>query len=663
MKQCYQTTAPYFKKPAFLKRAITAALGSLLWLALIILPGQLSAQVCPISLSELIVGDCSVQTGTPTSTISVNVSWSGTAQNGELIYVELSSTDGFILSTDVVVINPASQTSPQTVTFDVLADGNSGQISATSSTNCTPAATQAVDFPMTCCEGNTATICTDGSNAATLTADGGLTQIQWFNESGMIDGQTGNTLVIDATVEPFATDLADGSESYYYEATDANGCSGILCCPVQVFTEVCYDMAFAKKLNTGATPGPFRSGDQVQYTFEVTNQGTRTVYDVDITDYVPAGLTNITYVANSASAGVVTRSGNTFTLDEIAGTDSNGGEPVTVSFEVEFTIDAMFVGMSIINSAEISAFYKDEAGTIPADDEDSTPDDNTDGGLSEDTQDELDKFNDVITDVDNNSPQDNDDAEDDFDAEEIELNRLVAVGNLVFQDVNGDGKFDTNDGDFGLSGVVLELYADNGDGIFNPGLDTKVIVGPDGIPGTPDDNTGQPYVSGTGGIYYFDQLEPGNYFVYIPAVNFEPGNVLSDYVSSLPEDTGETVDDDGNENGQNTLVNGGVVSGLVMLVLDDEPENEAGFDEYPGFLDDNNVNQTVDFGFLACPQMACRDQVNVTLGPDCTFEITPDLLLSGIVLEDNNWYEFYLVDASGKAIQGATLTKDQVGEK
>ncbi|MEZ4988480.1 MAG: SdrD B-like domain-containing protein, partial [Saprospiraceae bacterium] len=98
--------------------------------------------------------------------------------------------------------------------------------------------TLSLNAPMDCCPDNDQIICDDGSTTITLTADAGLTNIEWFNSSDSPVG-SGNTLTVDASVEPFATDLADGSESYYYTAQDGAGCSGELCCPVRVITQAC----------------------------------------------------------------------------------------------------------------------------------------------------------------------------------------------------------------------------------------------------------------------------------------------------------------------------------------------------------------------------------------------------------------------------------------
>ncbi len=77
-------------------------------------------------------------------------------------------------------------------------------------------------------------ICDDGTEQVTLEADPGLTDVIWYNGDDVEVGR-GNIYVVD----PDSPGLADGLESFYYVARDANGCEGLVCCPIFVETEVC----------------------------------------------------------------------------------------------------------------------------------------------------------------------------------------------------------------------------------------------------------------------------------------------------------------------------------------------------------------------------------------------------------------------------------------
>ena len=382
-----------------------------------------------ITLGTPNVGACGLNGSTPTSTISVQVEWTS-PPSGELIEVELIGATP--ISTNPILINPATTASPTTVSFTTVADGSTGAtisaefsapFSATGTATTTTAAFNVAEN--TCCPSQTATICTDGTNSVTLTPDAGLTSVVWYfiDASGtetMIPGAnygTNDEIVITANQSPwdtyFSTDGNDQAQ-FYYTAIDPNTCSGELCCPVTVNTEVCYDLALAKTVNTGVTPGPYAPGDAVQFTIELTNQGTRTAYDISVVDYIPTGLTSVDVLEATASSGVVIdNGGGSFTLDELA----SGRFYDSRIFQ--FTIDAAFMGTTILNAAEISGFFKDAAGTVAAADEDSTPDNmnDEDGAGAELTN------NDVITDVDDGALQDDDPIEDDYDPEQITINQ------------------------------------------------------------------------------------------------------------------------------------------------------------------------------------------------------------------------------------------------
>jgi uncharacterized repeat protein (TIGR01451 family) len=162
----------------------------------------------------------------------------------------------------------------------------------------------------------------------------------------------------------------------------------------------------------------------------------------------------------------------------------------------------------------------------------------------------------------------------------------VAVGNLVFLDSNANGKFDP--GDVGINGVTVKLYkSDN----------TEVAVGPDGVLGTPDDALGG-MVTANGGCYLFKNLQPGGYYVQIPANELAVGGDLAGKTPTTPVGTNNTTDDNGDQNG--ALLAGVVKSNTILLADNAEPVGEAGKDNTnaTNAADDNNTNLTIDFGFI-----------------------------------------------------------------
>jgi uncharacterized protein YjiK len=175
----------------------------------------------------------------------------------------------------------------------------------------------------------------------------------------------------------------------------------------------------------------------------------------------------------------------------------------------------------------------------------------------------------------------------------IQPPELVAVGNRVWLDdgkdggVAGDGI--VNGSEMGIDGVEVQLY---------PGS---------GVSGTPIKTT----ITAANGCYLFDDLTPGDYIIHIPADQFVTGGPLQDLFSSLPEG-GDTPDDDNvDENGQNTPVNGGISSTIINLVIGGEPTNEPSRSLCASTQPDANENMTVDFGFTPTipPSVAVGNRV------------------------------------------------------
>jgi len=108
---------------------------------------------------------------------------------------------------------------------------------------------------------------------------------------------------------------------------------------------------------------PVYQGDDATFTIEVTNQGNVPASDIEITDYIPTGLTlnDADWTENGATA-VTTITG------PLAPGDST-------TLDITFTINEYFQGYSVTNRAEISD--DDSDTTYGAYDIDSTPDADT----------------------------------------------------------------------------------------------------------------------------------------------------------------------------------------------------------------------------------------------------------------------------------------------
>jgi hypothetical protein len=153
---------------------------------------------------------------------------------------------------------------------------------------------------------------------------------------------------------------------------------------------------------------------------------------------------------------------------------------------------------------------------------------------------------------------------------------LVALGNVVFRDINNNGRIDGSES--GIDGVQVALFPAGADPLTTAPLATATTSG--------------------GGFYLFDNLTPGQYFVYLRPSNFQANGVLAGYLSSTGSGTSDSADDNVDENGIDgpDLATNGVRSIVYDLQPNSEPTGESGAGVYGGILDDNNVNMTADFG-------------------------------------------------------------------
>ena len=129
----------------------------------------------------------------------------------------------------------------------------------------------------------------------------------------------------------------------------------------------------------------------------------------------------------------------------------------------------------------------------------------------------------------------------------------VALGNLVFNDLNGDGIYDPSSSEQGIDGVTVELFGQGDD----PNADTPIAT----------------TTTASGGLYEFDELEEGSYFVHLPKENFQGGGDLETMVSSFGSGTDTGADDSADENGVDAAdpTATGISSGTIALAADSEP--------------------------------------------------------------------------------------------
>ncbi len=154
------------------------------------------------------------------------------------------------------------------------------------------------------------------------------------------------------------------------DSTPGNGASGpneddFDSASIAVSAPPRFDLALRKQLKTSATPGPFVPGSAVTFRITVFNQGNVDAYNIQLTDYIPAGLT--------LTGGGWTQSGATATR-AIPGPVPAGS---STAVDISFVINQNFTGSTIVNFAEISAADNDtNPGNTPPADADSQYDNN-----------------------------------------------------------------------------------------------------------------------------------------------------------------------------------------------------------------------------------------------------------------------------------------------
>ncbi len=155
----------------------------------------------------------------------------------------------------------------------------------------------------------------------------------------------------------------------------------------------------------------------------------------------------------------------------------------------------------------------------------------------------------------------------------------VSVGNVVYRDANGNGRFDPGEG---VPNVEVEIFS----------------AGTDPATGSPV----QSAFTGGGGKYVFFFLNDGNYFVHVPAEEFQLGGDLEGLLS-IAGALGAGADDDVGEDGVDdaTPALNGISTADFVVATGESPifaTGESGFDAEWDDFDDANTDLTIDFGFF-----------------------------------------------------------------
>lgn len=195
----------------------------------------------------------------------------------------------------------------------------------------------------------------------------------------------------------------------------------------------------------------------------------------------------------------------------------------------------------------------------------------------------------------------------------------VDIGNLVFEDVNGDGDYDAGT-DVLLAGATVQLFAS--DGV------TEINVGVDGILGTPDDLLGN-FVTGPLGTYNFSGLPKGDYIIHATP----PAGYTSTVDTAVPADTTDPdTNTDNNDNGIG--LGSGAVDGGILTMSAGEIAAHITVNNATG----STTDPSVDFGFLTTHSLANR--IWFDTDNDSTRDVA-EVGVNGVVVQ------LYAADAAG----------------
>ena len=152
----------------------------------------------------------------------------------------------------------------------------------------------------------------------------------------------------------------------------------------------------------------------------------------------------------------------------------------------------------------------------------------------------------------------------------------LKVGGSIWNDLNGNGLQEA--GEPGIDHVGAVLFRDNGNGEW--GWDDEWM--PQGIHHGPD------------GAYWFEGLEPGDYFIWIEPHNFQKdqyGSGHLSYLESSPGAADPNLDLKGDDHGIDApfRIGEGIYSSLIELTAGAEPVDDGDSDP--------DTNLTIDFGF------------------------------------------------------------------
>ena len=219
----------------------------------------------------------------------------------------------------------------------------------------------------------------------------------------------------------------------------------------------------------------------------------------------------------------------------------------------------------------------------------------------------------------------------------------VRIGNQVWRDESdsdpstvgpGDnnGTFDAANGEVGLTGVTVELWKDDGDGVFEPGAGDTLTAST---------------VTDAEGNYWFEEVVPGaDYFVAIQSIPSGFATARSSSGQSANPVSNDNADDGAAAAGYLSVSKAfaATLAGAPTGETDSVPvgqDAEAEANAAGSTYDDNDSNLRIDFGFVDVPLYRIGDLVWFENTPDGTANTT-DVGLDGVLVQ--------LLDSGGTVI-------------
>ncbi len=211
---------------------------------------------------------------------------------------------------------------------------------------------------------------------------------------------------------------------------------------------------------------------------------------------------------------------------------------------------------------------------------------------------------------------------------------LTSLGSFIWEDKNKDGIQD--DGENGISGVVVELLDENGD----------VVKDEDGNPITT--------TTDSDGKYLFTNLKPATYKIRV--------KVPSNYIPTNNQNSNADNDIENDSNIADGNATDGYISAPITLKLAEEPVESSGrVGDDQDDSEDKNGNMTLDLGFIKLTPLSIGsfiwDDQNLDGKQDSSESPVSGVRVS-LLVEDSNGSFVKAKDINGKEVDDEITDND-----